>query len=143
MLRFCLQMIPNVCSIRNNIILPTPILVTFLQALQSTFLPPSWRVCVHLLLYFSEESYHSALLQYIVFNSFSCGAAAQHKSGPFIVEISRSHTMTHHSRLDSSWWVISSSQRPLPVNTQHSQQTNIHAPCGIQTHHRSSRRRAP
>jgi len=29
--------------------------------------------------------------------------------------------------------VISSSQRPLPDNTQHSQQTNIHAPGGIGT----------
>jgi hypothetical protein len=30
--------------------------------------------------------------------------------------------------------VISSSQRPLSDNTQHSQETNIHAACGIQTH---------
>jgi len=30
--------------------------------------------------------------------------------------------------------VISSSQRPLPGNTQHSQQTNNHAPAGIRTH---------
>jgi hypothetical protein len=30
--------------------------------------------------------------------------------------------------------VITSSQRPLPDNTSHSQQTNIHAPGGIQTH---------
>jgi len=30
--------------------------------------------------------------------------------------------------------VISSSQRPLPDNTRHSQQTNIHAPGGIRTH---------
>jgi len=45
-----------------------------------------------------------------------------------ILEISRSHTTTHHSRQDSSGRVISSSQRPLPDNTQHSQQTNIHAP---------------
>jgi len=29
--------------------------------------------------------------------------------------------------------VISSSQRPLPDNTRHSQQTNIHAPGGILT----------
>ena len=29
--------------------------------------------------------------------------------------------------------VISSSQRPLPDNTRHSQQTNIHAPGGIRT----------
>jgi len=30
--------------------------------------------------------------------------------------------------------VISSSQRPLSDNTQHSQQTNIHASGGIRTH---------
>jgi len=30
--------------------------------------------------------------------------------------------------------VISSSQRPLPDNTQHSQQTDVHAPGGIRTH---------
>ena len=34
---------------------------------------------------------------------------------------------------------ISPSQRPLPDNTQHSQQTNIHAPGGIRTHNRSRR----
>ena len=48
--------------------------------------------------------------------------------GLLIHEVSRSHTTTHHSRQDSSGRVISSSQRPLPDNTQHSQQTNIHAP---------------
>jgi len=35
--------------------------------------------------------------------------------------------------------VINPSQRPLPDNTQHSQQTNIHAPCGIRTHNLSGR----
>ena len=30
--------------------------------------------------------------------------------------------------------MISPSQRPLPDNTQHSQQTNIDVPCGIRTH---------
>ena len=55
-------------------------------------------------------------------------------------EVSRLHT-THHSRKDSSGQVISSSQRPLPDNTQHSQQTNVHAPGGIRTHD-SSRRAA-
>ena len=30
--------------------------------------------------------------------------------------------------------VFNSSQRPLPENTQHSQQTNVHAPGGIRTH---------
>jgi hypothetical protein len=56
-----------------------------------------------------------------------------------ILEVYRSHTKTHHSRWDSSGRVISSSQQPLPDNTQHSQQTSIHAPGGIRTHDLSRR----
>ena len=59
-----------------------------------------------------------------------------------IHEVSRSHTTTHHSQQDFSGRVISSLQRPLPDNTQHSQQTNFHAPGGIQAHN-PSRRAAP
>ena len=44
--------------------------------------------------------------------------------GLLINEVSRSHSTTHHSRYDSSGREISSSQRPLPDNTQHSQQTD-------------------
>jgi hypothetical protein len=40
---------------------------------------------------------------------------------------------------DSSGWVISSLQRPLPDNTKHTQQTNIQATDGIRTHDRSRR----
>ena len=40
---------------------------------------------------------------------------------------------THHSRLDSSGRVISPSQRPIPDNTQQSQETDIHAPGGNRT----------
>ena len=53
--------------------------------------------------------------------------------GAPILDVSRSHTTTQHSRQDSSGRVISSSQRPLPDKTRHSQQTNIHAPGGIRT----------
>jgi hypothetical protein len=42
-----------------------------------------------------------------------------------IHEVSRSHTRTHHSRFDSSGRVLSSSQRPVPDNTQHSKQTSM------------------
>ena len=56
-----------------------------------------------------------------------------------LYEVSRSHTTTHHIQYDSSGWVISSSQRPVPDNTQHSQQTNIHATGGIRTHNLSRR----
>jgi len=59
--------------------------------------------------------------------------------GLLILEVSRSHTTTLLSRKDSSGRVISSSQRPLPDNTQHSQQTNIHAHGGIRTHDLSRR----
>ena len=54
-------------------------------------------------------------------------------------EVSRSHTKTHHSRHDSSGRVISSLQRTLPDNTQHSQETNAHAPGGIRTDNISRR----
>jgi hypothetical protein len=59
--------------------------------------------------------------------------------GPLIHEVSRSHTTTLHSRYDSSGRVTSSSQRPPPDNTQHSQRTDIHAPGGIRTHNLSRR----
>jgi hypothetical protein len=42
-----------------------------------------------------------------------------------VFEVSWSHTTTRHSRQDSSGQVINSSQRPLPDNTQHSQQTSM------------------
>jgi hypothetical protein len=59
--------------------------------------------------------------------------------GLLIIEVSRSHTTTHHSRWDSSGRVISSSQRPLPDNTQHSLHTDIHVPGGIRTQNLSNR----
>jgi hypothetical protein len=43
------------------------------------------------------------------------------------------HTQTHHTRQDSSRRVIFPSQRPLPDNTHHSQETDIHASGGIPT----------
>ena len=54
-------------------------------------------------------------------------------------EVSWSHTTTRHIRQDSSERMISPSQRPLPDNIQHSQQTNIHSPGGIRTHNLSKR----
>ena len=45
--------------------------------------------------------------------------------GLLIFEVSRSHKATHHSWEDFSGRVISPSQRPLPDNTQHSQQTSM------------------
>jgi hypothetical protein len=54
-------------------------------------------------------------------------------------EGSWSRTTRRHSWLDCSERVISSSQGPLPGNTQHTQQTNIHDSGGNRTHDRSRR----
>jgi len=46
-------------------------------------------------------------------------------------------TQTHNMRLNSSERVISSTQRPLPDNKQHSKATDIHVSDGIGTHNPS------
>ena len=52
----------------------------------------------------------------------------------------RDHThWTHHTRSDSPGRMVSPIQRPVSGNTQHSQQTVIHAPGGIRTHSPSKR----
>jgi hypothetical protein len=58
--------------------------------------------------------------------------------GLLIVDASRSHLDTAHL-VDSSGRVITWTQKPLPDNTQHSQQTDIHAPGGIRTRNPSKR----
>jgi hypothetical protein len=55
------------------------------------------------------------------------------------LEVSRSHTMTHHNQLDSPGRVTGSTQRLLPDNTQHLQETDILAPGGIRTNNPSNR----
>ena len=49
------------------------------------------------------------------------------------------HTQTHHTRYDSSGQVIGQTQRPLPDNTQHSHETDIHAPGGIRNRNPNKR----
>jgi len=49
------------------------------------------------------------------------------------------HTQKHHARLDASGRVISLTRRPLPDNTQHSQETNIHPHGGIRIPNPSKR----
>jgi hypothetical protein len=63
---------------------------------------------------------------------------------PRASSLSRLHdrTQAHHTRWDSSGRVISPTQRNLPDNTQHSQETNIHDPGGIRIHGPSKRESA-
>jgi hypothetical protein len=58
--------------------------------------------------------------------------------GFLIIEASQSHSDTPHS-VRLLWRVINPTQRPLPDNTEHSQETNIYAPGGIRTHNPSKR----
>jgi len=63
-----------------------------------------------------------------------------------ILEVSRSHTTTHHSRYDCSGRIISCLQRPLLDNTRLSQETDIHAPrwdSNLQSQQMSGRRPTP
>jgi hypothetical protein len=53
--------------------------------------------------------------------------------------LSRLHDLTHNTQYDSSRRVVSPTQRPLPDNTQHSQEADVHAPCGIRTRNPSKR----
>jgi hypothetical protein len=59
--------------------------------------------------------------------------------GHLFHEVSKSHLMTHHSRQNSTEQGIGLSPGPVPDNTQHSQQTDIHAPRGIRIRNPSKR----
>ena len=96
-----------------------------LQACNGTALPLLFIISVLMALLYSQHTFFFFALRPYV------------DHGLLIHEVSRSHTTTHHNRLDFSGRVTSSSQRPVPDNTQHSQQTNIHAPGGIRTHNLS------
>jgi len=58
------------------------------------------------------------------------------------VIVARDYTQKHHTRQDSSGRVIGTTERPLPDNTQHSQQTDIHTPGEFRTLNPSKREAA-
>jgi hypothetical protein len=93
---------------------------------QTNYLLPFCPSLLHILL-FSSSSFFIWVLQHPV------------GQGLLSHEVFLLHTTTHQIWYDSSGRVISCSQRPLPDNTQHSQQTNIHAHGGIRTHNLSRR----
>ena len=59
--------------------------------------------------------------------------------GLLIIEDSRSHSVRHTTLGRTPLYEWSDTQRPLPDNTQNSQETNNHAPGGIRTHNPSKR----
>jgi hypothetical protein len=91
----------------------------------------TWQHSGHLKVLFSFESMPLSFLLFSQSYIFHSGATVQREHGRPVSEVSRSHTVTHHHRYDSSDRGIGPSQRPLPENTQHSQKTDTHAPGGI------------
>ena len=75
-------------------------------------------LCPH---YFRSNSRHSPT--HLLGATDPTGPGPPHYQG-FTITLSS----THHTWQDSSGWAISPTQKPLPDNTQPSQQTNIHAP---------------
>jgi hypothetical protein len=73
-------------------------------------------------------------ISYVLFSTFF-SMTRQPLVGPcpLIFETWRSHSDTHHTRYGSSGRVISLTKRPLPDNTQHSKETDIHVSDGIRT----------
>ena len=65
-------------------------------------------------------AYHFLHVSRIGVKSLTLRLLMSYIYGALIIDVSRSHTTTQHSRQDSSGRMISSSQRPLPDNTQES-----------------------
>jgi hypothetical protein len=70
---------------------------------------------------------------------FSRALWPDYGSGSPLVRLPDQTHWTHHTLYDSPGRVISSTQRPLPDNTQHSPQTNIYAAAGIRAQNPSKR----
>ena len=71
-----------------------------------------------------------------------CGCIFHNPVAGFSLLVCRGFLIIHNDAPQSVgllWTSDQSIQRPLPDNTQHSQQTNIHAPGGIRTHDLSRR----
>ena len=122
-------------------------LVSFLIGLRTYQQPCSYKICCirrrrQFSLEFNLLDNNSTItLDYVilikVLVTFAATAPQWARASSFTKSLD--HTQTHHIRQDSSGRVISSLQGPLPDNTQHSQETDIHSTSGIRTHTLSRR----
>jgi hypothetical protein len=78
--------------------------------------------------------------QYMFVCLFVCGTTAPQwvRASSFMRFLKRTHRRTTIGRTPLDEW-SARRKRPLPNNTQHSQQTDVHAPGGIRTHSLSRR----
>jgi hypothetical protein len=87
--------------------------------------------------YFLKDQFTSSICLFVfsaiqrIFIVFSTSRKITLASSLF--EVSWSHITRRHSGQDSSGRVINPSHKPLPNDTQQSQQTSIHAPLGFET----------
>jgi hypothetical protein len=80
------------------------------------------------ILWFSLASIIPPLLHF-----FSMAWQPYPGQGLLIIEVQQSHSVRHTTLSGTPLEVIESLLKPLPAYTQHSQETDIHAPGGIQT----------
>jgi len=83
-------------------------------------------------------------LRTLISTSDTCLPTSPRRNSPWWAKTSslwrlHDHTQTHPPRSDSCGRVISPPQRPVPDNTQHSQETDIHDPARIRTRNPSNR----
>jgi hypothetical protein len=86
---------------------------------------------------FASLRNHGEYMPAIIF--FSTAKQPLIGQGLLIIEASRSH-QTHHTQQDSSGSVFVSTQKPLPDNTHHSQETDSITPAEFEPVIRASER---
>jgi len=97
-------------------------------------------VCVCICIYIIYNIYtHIYTHTYIHIYVCECVCVYFHDSTALVGQVFRDHIRTHHTRYDYSERMIGPSQRPLPDNTQHSQETGVHAYGGIRNHNPNKR----
>jgi len=75
-----------------------------------------------------SDPWYIKFLERMLVNFFFMARQPLVGHGLLIVSNLHYHAQAHHTREDSSARVIGPSKRPQPENTQHSQETIIHAP---------------
>jgi hypothetical protein len=88
--------------------------------------------------YVMKKTFHIGLIYFITIIIISMAQQPLVDKSLLIVVASRSHSGTPHS-VGLLWTSDHPTQRPLPYNTQLSQEIDIHTPGGIQTRNPSKR----
>jgi hypothetical protein len=122
------------CSVLSSIVPPSSRHILLCRWRRYVALYETSRCCnsgYHTVVIFKSDTPMAFRNFLLFFFYFYRGATAPSGAKASSLSRIRDHTQKHHTRWDSSGRVISPTQRSLPDNTHHSQQTDIRAPGGI------------